>query len=614
MPTLRVLLLEDSQETEARLLRIFEQGGYTLSFKRVQQAAELQTALATANWDLLLSNAQLAQLSSLQALDVLQAGNYDVPFIILSGPGYEEMAVEAMRAGAYDCLPKDNLSRLLPAVERALREAENRRQRRMAEQALEEMRLRMEGIIASAMDAIITINQQQEIVLFNKAAEQMFGYAQEMVVGRKLHFLLPHRFRENHGRFIEQFGKTGQTSRSLAPASAVFGLRKNGEEFPIEASISHAEVKQERFYTVIIRDTTAAHAATQKLKEEKQRLELALVGGGLGLWDWTLSSGRVVMSEHWAAIMGYEAGEMVETMERLVEQIHPDDQPGLAEATRRYLEHPVGYYRHEYRIRNRAGEWRWVQTSGRVFEQDAQGAPLRMVGTHQDITEQKAAAETIRNMELEMLNLKIAEQRAIASSFLNGQEEERKRLARELHDGIGQLLSALKIQLSMQAVSAEIQRSVDLIMRETVRINNNLMPLVLQDFGLEAGLRQLIEKNRELSQADMYFYCDLKGMRFSPELEIGVFRITQEATSNALKYAQAQQISVQLTLQQDELLLMIEDDGLGFDPAVKMKRLEKGFGLFNMHYRAETLQGQLQIESSPGRGCLIHVVIPILKH
>lgn len=485
---------------------------------------------------------------------------------------------------------------------------------KQAEQALVETRLRMEGIIASAMDAIITINGEQKIVMFNRSAEMLFGYKGEEVMGKALNFLMPERFRQQHSMHVKRFGTTGETSRSMHPAaSTIFGLRADGTEFPIEASISQLVINEQKFFTVIMRDITERLAAVQKLKAEKQRLELAMIGGDLGMWDWDVPGGKVVMNRNWAIIMGLDPNELESTMEEILQQVHTEDQAGLKEKMEEYLQNPQGYIMHEYRIRNNKGEWRLIQTNGKVLETDSNGKAVRIAGIHQDITEEKAAAERLRKMELEMLNYKIAEQHKLSAAFIKGQEEERSRLARELHDGIGQQLNVLKMQLSMEESTLKSRKFIDHIINEVVRINNNLMPLVLQDFGLEAAVRQMIEKLKEVTDVNVYYYCDMPGERLGYEVEIAAFRVVQEATSNALKYANATHLSVQLTREHNKVLIMIEDDGKGFDPEGKMKKEKKGFGLLNMQYRVEALGGRIHIESNPGQGCLVNVVFPVVK-
>lgn len=614
MKQLKLLLIEDNPDDALLLLREFKKADYQLEHRCIASVGELVMALESKDWDVVVSDFNMPQFNGLEALYLVNSCEQELPFIICSGAIGEEVAVEAMRAGASDFVTKEKLGRLVPAVERALREAQNRLQRQRAEQELEEMRLRMEGIIASAMDAIITVNEQQQIVLFNRAAERLFGYSSQEVLNKHMQFLLPARYQQQHSGHMKAFGNTGQSSRNLNVGDrTVYGLRRSGQEFPIEASISQVEVNGQKFFTIIIRDITERMASLQKLAEEKQRLELALQGGKLGMWDWDVSSGKIIINGYWADIMGYAPDKVDQTLEEVLGKVHRDDILALRNKIEDYISRPSGYFQHEYRIMSLTGHWRWILTSGKALRCAEDGHALRILGTHQDTTEKKIAALQIRNMELEVLNLKITQQRNQSTAFLSGQEDERRRLARELHDGIGQQLNALKIQLSLEQATAAARKAIDYIIEEIIRINNKLMPLVLEDFGLEAGIRQLVARFKEVSSIDIYYYCDLKGERFAADLEIAIFRIIQEATSNALKYANASNISVQLIRQEEELLVMIEDDGIGFMPGEKEEKLQQGFGLLNMQYRVEALKGKLFIESSPGHGCLVNAVLPIKK-
>jgi PAS domain S-box-containing protein len=150
--------------------------------------------------------------------------------------------------------------------------AENITERKQAQEALRRSQEQLAGIINSAMDAIITVDESQRIILFNAAAEKMFRYPANEAVGKSLERFIPERFRPAHSGHIQNFGQTNVTRRSMASLGAIFGLRSDGEEFPIEASISQLESEGQKFFTVILRDI----AERKRAEEQNRRLNETL--------------------------------------------------------------------------------------------------------------------------------------------------------------------------------------------------------------------------------------------------------------------------------------------------------------------------------------------------
>jgi PAS domain S-box-containing protein len=152
--------------------------------------------------------------------------------------------------------------------------------RREAEEKFLVSQLRLQSIIESAMDAIITVAQDQTILLFNRAAEQMFGCSSQEVIGRPLDRFLPACFREAHHRQIDTFGQSSLTSRKMGKLGMVMGLRSNGEEFPIEAAISHNTIEGKKFYTVILRDVSEHERVVEELRRQHEFIEAVLETAG----------------------------------------------------------------------------------------------------------------------------------------------------------------------------------------------------------------------------------------------------------------------------------------------------------------------------------------------
>jgi len=213
----------------------------------------------------------------------------------------------------------------------------------------------------------------------------------------------------------------------------------------------------------------------------------------------------------------------------------------------------------------------------------------------------------------------LVEQRMRLSAVVQGQEEERRRLSRELHDGIGQMLTGAKLlaenvrstdQLPTadQTTFGKLKTLLVRIIQETRHVSNNLMPPVLSDFGLLAALRLLTEQQHEQTGIEVSFQTQLVDVRFNPAVEIGLYRIAQEAINNATKHADASRIVVSLNWRGNQLQLRIQDDGCGFDHS--FPTAVRSQGLHNMRERAKLMDGSFRLLTRLHAGTTVHVCIP----
>jgi PAS domain S-box-containing protein len=177
---LHVLLIEDSEIDALMIVRELKRNGYEPVFERVERAEAFTAALEKQTWDIILADHKLPQFSDVEALQLVQEQGLDIPFIIVSGTIGEEAAVAAMKAGAYDYVLKDNLARLVPAVRRALEEAELRRKAKETEEARRQAEERYRLVVENAGEAILVV-QDEKIKFYNAAAERLFGYGPETV-------------------------------------------------------------------------------------------------------------------------------------------------------------------------------------------------------------------------------------------------------------------------------------------------------------------------------------------------------------------------------------------------------------------------------------------------
>jgi two-component system, NarL family, sensor kinase len=219
-----------------------------------------------------------------------------------------------------------------------------------------------------------------------------------------------------------------------------------------------------------------------------------------------------------------------------------------------------------------------------------------------------------RIVELQHKELTLVRQRT--SALLEGQEKERQRLARELHDGIGQLLTGIRYKIEASLLDDIGKKSIKELLDETIkevrRISHSAMPSVLSDFGLNAALKALCINVGHIGNLQVEFEFELgeKENDIDFEMSTTLYRIAQEGLNNCLKYAEASKVLLEITATENTILFELSDNGKGFD--VKKNRLT-GHGLVNMEKRAKIIGGNALITSTIGKGSKIKIELPFTK-
>ncbi len=268
-------------------------------------------------------------------------------------------------------------------------------QRHKAETRLREQQEQLTGIIASAMDAIITVNSAQRVTIFNAAAEKMFDCPAAEALGQPLDRFLPERYRTAHRQHVEGFGKTSVTRRSMRALGEVFGLRRNGEEFPVEASISQLQTGGEKFYTVILRDITSRHAAEERLQEQAALLDHAQ--DAIVVRD---LNQRILFWNHSAEkLYGWSKDEVLS--QDICDLVFQGNAEELQKATQTALN--TGEWHGELHQKNRDGKAIIVEGRWKLVR-DNQGQPKSILITNTDITEKKKLeAQFLRAQRMESI-------------------------------------------------------------------------------------------------------------------------------------------------------------------------------------------------------------------
>lgn len=214
---------------------------------------------------------------------------------------------------------------------------------------------------------------------------------------------------------------------------------------------------------------------------------------------------------------------------------------------------------------------------------------------------------------------------AIALDAVRRQEEERQRIARELHDSVGQYLAGMAMRLDVLAQSApdaspmkaglaDLKGLTETVGTEMRRLAWELRPPTLDDLGLEPAIERLIEDWSRRSGLMFDLHCALKDRRLPPDVETTLYRVLQEAITNIVKHAGARTVGVSLSASARDVVMIVEDDGKGFEPESVGRRATRHFGLLGMGERLALIHGDLEIESEPGAGTTLFIRAPLEAH
>jgi len=358
--------------------------------------------------------------------------------------------------------------------------------------------------------------------------------------------------------------------------------------------------------------------AESRLRESEERFQLAGRAATDVIWDWTLETNAVWWSASFYRLFDWTPDEIVPTTEAWLTRIHPDDKTSTVTEIEAVLRSGQQMWVGEYRFRRKDGSYAFVEDRGYVIR-DAEGKAVRVVGGMTDISARKEAEEKLQRSRRQL--------RALSTRLQSLREEERTRIAREIHDELGQTLTGLKMDLrwaekhltseSNQALNPILERIVeagelvDSTLESVQRIASELRPRVLEDLGLAAAVQHEALRFQERTGV----ICRLKAPEslptLPPEVAMAVFRIFQEALTNVARHAESTEVEVELVFGADGLVLRITDNGKG----IQDSNLEdaRSLGLLGMKERAQAVGGQVVFKPVSPHGTLVNLALPLLK-
>lgn len=488
-------------------------------------------------------------------------------------------------------------------------------QQHHARQAVVRLEARVRDIVDTTMDAIITVDEDQRIVLFNTAAESIFRWRRDAILGQPLEKLIPAPLRDAHRAHVKRFGDTGTTMRHFGRQTVLAALRADGEEFPVEASISQHTEDGRKYFTVILRDVTERLRTESLLARSEARLQ-GILDSAMDAIVTADADQRIVLFNAAAetlfgctraAAIGAPLTDFMPTHARMLH----------AEHVRRFGEDGT--------VSRRMGGVRTVtgcrRDNGQEFPLDASISQLTEQGRKfytailRDVSARVQAEAALRQSKEELQHLSAAADVA--------REQEKNRIARELHDDLGQALTMLQMDVAwcrekMPAGEAALAQRLDrmatllgVTVAATRRIAADLRPLLLDDLGLVPAVEWLADNFRQRAGIPCELAVSNPGMHVPESHSTAVFRVVQEALTNIAKHADAARVEVAIDLNSTAIAVSIRDDGKGFDG--DRPRKAGSFGLLGLRERAYLLGGDATIISQPGTGTVIEVLLPIRK-
>lgn len=397
-----------------------------------------------------------------------------------------------------------------------------------------------------------------------------------------------------------------QHSETMKGHAAAKALRKAGDERAAHAPQADAEPAPcvEELRIEAAEDRRADHLHS----DSEARLQLALEAAGMATWDWDIVNDVTEYSPQGGQMLGLAPGRAHPSYKEFLAIVHTEDRCRFEQTIEQTLK-DTDAYGLEFRMIWPDGSVHWIASKGRVLR-DATGAPMRMIGVALDITERKEAEQFRYH---------------VLSRIVTAQEEERRRVSRELHDQMGQNLAALIVGLeglkaNVAASPAaldhlrELQELANRLSQEVHSLAWELRPPALDDLGLHAALERYVEQWSERSGVIVDWHANgFTARRLPSEVETTLYRVVQEALTNVLKHAQASRVSIILRIAADHVLAIVEDNGKGFDAEFTMRALDlhRKLGLVGMRERVLLVNGTLNVESVPEQGTAVYVRIPI---
>jgi PAS domain S-box-containing protein len=356
---------------------------------------------------------------------------------------------------------------------------------------------------------------------------------------------------------------------------------------------------------LLIRNLVNRRRVERALRESEERLSLAAAAGDVGVWVWNIRRDRIWATDNWLRMFGFTAETTIH-YETFLQRVHPKDRPKVERAVQRAVDDRT-HYVSEHRVVLPDSAVRWIAAHGR-FHSGANAKQPRLLGASVDITERKRAEEAARDL---------------SGRLLDAQEDERARLAKELHDGLSQNLALLSVEMEMlgrqlpetpgqiNARLEEFSRQAKGLSADVHRISHGLHPAKLTQLGLAVALKGFCREVEMAHGIAVRFEAHDVPRVLPEDVALCLYRVGQEAIQNVVKHSHAKNAKLELVAVDDAIKLSVTDDGRGFEMGAE--RATSTLGLVSMQERVRLVQGEIAVKSKLGEGTCVEAFVPLAK-
>ena len=446
------------------------------------------------------------------------------------------------------------------------------------------------------------VNEDAELLYANAS---FFKYLDigKTAIGKKILDIVPKEIAATLENKHRQVLKTGLPQRTQEKMFLADGTQRIFwiNLFPVEFTDGCKIIGGEAI------NITERYEAEKRLQQVNERLKYLSHITTDAIWEWNLQSGQVIRNQVLKDIAGFNS-KNAQSLNWWFRRVHPEDRRRLYGTIKNVIETKQQSWESEYRFKKSSGEYLNVLDRGYVIYENEK--PVKMIGSLHDVTQ-------LKKLEARLVEEKVTHQKAITETIFSVQEKERTRMGHELHDNVNQILSTCKLFTEMMkpaTADEEMLRSkvIEYLLaaiEEIRRLSKEMVTPQLRENGLVASVTSLVEDLKATQAMNVLFYHQDSIEVLSSGKKVALFRIIQEQVKNTMKYSKANNLTIHLNADERQATLIIEDDGIGFDP----KQTRRGIGLSNIYERTKFYDGNVSIKTAPGKGCKIVVRIPCVN-